>query len=161
MRVNFSAKPFKVVPYRIAQAGRRFDMAEVERLAGRTPAYAHRCRVVGVHATPDFAELRRIAGLVAAGPHPNPVPHAHVLTTPTRKTPGGPRGDVVHSVMDLARKMNSAVPRADRAACPSMPSRPRLASKLAARPDFTEWQARTLGGPGSSLTGCRSPTSVP
>jgi glycine hydroxymethyltransferase len=76
---------------------------------------------------PDFAAFRRIAdevgallmvdmahfaGLVAAGLHPNPVPHAHVTTTTTHKPLGGPRGGVIlTNEADLAKKINSAVSR--------------------------------------------------
>ena len=88
------------------------DMAEVERLA-----LEHRPKLIiagwSAYARQlDFAEFRRIAdlvdaylmvdmahfaGLVAAGLHPTPVPHAHVVTTTTHKTLGGPRGGVILS----------------------------------------------------------------
>ena len=99
-------------------------MDEVERLA-----LEHRPKLIvaGWSAYPrqlDFAEFRRIAdlvgaylmvdmahfaGLVAAGLHPNPVPYADVVTTTTHKTLGGPRGGVILSKAELAKKINSAV----------------------------------------------------
>ena len=103
------------------------DMAEVERLARE-----HRPQLIiaGWSAYPrqlDFAEFRRIAdevgaylmvdmahfaGLVAAGLHPSPVPHAHVVTSTTHKTLGGPRGGVILATAELAKKFNSVgVPR--------------------------------------------------
>ena len=86
------------------------DMAEVERLAREQRP---RLIIAGWSAYPrhlDFAEFRRIAdavgaylmvdmahfaGLVAAGLHPSPLPHAHVVTSTTHKTLGGPRGGVI------------------------------------------------------------------
>ena len=100
-------------------------MAEVERLA-----HEHRPKLImaGWSAYPrhlDFAEFRRIAdevgaylmvdmahfaGLVAAGLHPSPVPHAHVVTSTTHKTLGGPRGGVIiTNDAALAKKFNSSV----------------------------------------------------
>src|SRR5438876_4746390 len=110
MRINYSGKMLDVVPYHVAEADHLVDMEEVERLAKE-----HRPKMIiaGWSAYPrqlDFAAFRRIAdevgallmvdmahfaGLVAAGLHPNPVPHAHVTTTTTHKTLGGPRGGVI------------------------------------------------------------------
>src|SRR4051812_43000591 len=124
MRINFSGKLYRVVAYQVAQSDHRVDMEQVRRLA-----HEHRPRLIvaGWSAYPrqlDFAAFRAIAdevgaylmvdmahfaGLVAAGLHPNPVPHAHVVTTTTHKTLGGPRGGVILSTADLARRINSAV----------------------------------------------------
>ncbi len=123
MKINFSGKLYNVVPYHVDETG-VVDMEEVERLA-RSPG--QKLIVAGWSAYPrqlDFAAFRRIAdevgaylmvdmahfaGLVAAGLHPNPVPHAHVVTTTTHKTLGGPRGGVILSTQELAKKINSAV----------------------------------------------------
>ncbi|HEY3001491.1 MAG TPA: serine hydroxymethyltransferase, partial [Kribbellaceae bacterium] len=124
MRINFSGKLYDVVPYHVRESDFRVDMAEVEALA-----LEHRPRMIvaGWSAYPrqlDFAEFRRIAdlvgayllvdmahfaGLVAAGLHPSPVPYADVVTTTTHKTLGGPRGGVILSRAELAKKINSAV----------------------------------------------------
>src|SRR6202000_1484925 len=53
--------------------------------------------------------MAHVAGLVAAGLHPNPVPYADVVTTTTHKTLGGPRGGVILAKAELAKKINSAV----------------------------------------------------
>ncbi|MGH3468844.1 MAG: serine hydroxymethyltransferase, partial [Thermocrispum sp.] len=125
MRLNFSGKLYDVVAYHVRESDFAVDMAEVERLA-----LEHRPKLIvaGWSAYPlhlDFAEFHRIAdlidaylmvdmahfaGLVAAGLHPNPVPHADVVTTTTHKTLGGPRGGVIlTNRADLAKKLNSAV----------------------------------------------------
>ena len=125
MRINFSGRLYRVAAYHVRDSDYRVDMDEVERLA-----MAHRPKMIiaGWSAYPrqlDFPRFRRIAdeagaylmvdmahfaGLVAAGLHPNPVPHAHVVTSTTHKTLGGPRGGVIlTSDETIARKVDSAV----------------------------------------------------
>ncbi|MBT9257204.1 serine hydroxymethyltransferase [Phycicoccus sp. MAQZ13P-2] len=124
MRLNYSGKTFDVVPYHVGEDG-LVDMEEVARLA-----HEHRPRMIiaGWSAYPrtlDFARFREIAdeveaflfvdmahfaGLVAAGLHPNPVPHAHVTTSTTHKTLGGPRGGIILTNDEaIAKKLNTAV----------------------------------------------------
>ena len=111
-RVNFSGKLYKVVSYGVSPETERIDLEEVRRLA-----LEHRPKVIvaGASAYPrvwDFQAFRQIAdevgaflvvdmahfaGLVAAGLHPNPVPHAHVVTSTTHKTLRGPRGGLILS----------------------------------------------------------------
>jgi glycine hydroxymethyltransferase len=123
--VNLSGRWFKVVPYGVRRDDHLIDMQEVERLANE-----HRPKVIiaGGSAYPriiDFRRFREIAdevgaylmvdmahfaGLVAGGVHPNPFPHAHVVTTTTHKTLRGPRGGaILANDEELARKLNSAV----------------------------------------------------
>ncbi|MDX8034536.1 serine hydroxymethyltransferase [Lentzea sp. BCCO 10_0856] len=163
MRINFSGKLYNVVPYHVSDDDGRVDMAEVERLAAE-----HRPKLIvaGWSAYPrqlDFAEFRRIAdsvdaylmvdmahfaGLVAAGLHPSPVPHAHVTTTTTHKTLGGPRGGVILSnEADIAKKINSAVfPGQQGGPLEHVIAAKAVAFKHAASPEFADRQRRTLEG---------------
>jgi glycine hydroxymethyltransferase len=141
----------------------QIDMAEVERLAVENKP---RLIVAGWSAYSrqlDFAEFRRIAdlvgaylmvdmahfaGLVAAGLHPNPVPHAHIVTSTTHKTLGGPRGGVIlTNDADIAKKVNSAVfPGQQGGPLEHVIAAKAVAFKLAAEPSFRERQERTLEG---------------
>ncbi|GAB3288413.1 serine hydroxymethyltransferase [Parasphingorhabdus pacifica] len=155
-------KYFDAVAYHVREDDHLVDMAEVERLAKeRRP----RLIVAGWSAYPrhlDFAEFRRIAdevgaylmvdmahfaGLVAAGLHPSPVPHAHVVTSTTHKTLGGPRGGIVLAQGDLANKLNSSVfPGLQGGPLEHVIAGKAVAFKLAAEPAFRERQERTLAG---------------
>lgn len=163
MRINFSGRLYRVVPYEVSRKDMLIDMAEVERLA-----LEHRPKLIvagwSAYARQlDFAEFRRIAdlvgaylmvdmahfaGLVAAGLHPNPVPHAHVVTTTTHKTLGGPRGGViVTNDAAIAKKINSSVfPGQQGGPLEHVIAAKAVAFKLAAEPDFRERQQRTLSG---------------
>jgi glycine hydroxymethyltransferase len=123
--VNMSGKWFNVVSYGVREDDHLLDMEEIARLArehkpklilaGGT-AYSRiwdwkRFREIadeiGAYLMVDMAH---IAGLVAAGVHPSPVPHAHVCTTTTHKSLRGPRGGMIMTNDgDLAKKFNSAV----------------------------------------------------
>ena len=123
--VNMSGKWFKVVSYGVRRDDHLLDMDEIERqaqehkpkliLAGGT-AYSRiwdwkRFREIadsiGAYLMVDMAH---IAGLVAGGQHPSPLPHAHVVTTTTHKSLRGPRGGMVlTNDEDIAKKINSAV----------------------------------------------------
>ncbi|WP_448638825.1 serine hydroxymethyltransferase [Geodermatophilus sp. URMC 63] len=162
MRLNFSGKLYDVAAYHVDRHSHRVDMAEVERLAReRRPKLI----VAGWSAYPrhlDFAGFRRIAdevgahlmvdmahfaGLVAAGLHPSPVPHAHVVTSTTHKTLGGPRGGVILATADLAKRFNSSVfPGQQGGPLEHVIAAKAVAFKLAAEPAFRERQERTLAG---------------
>jgi glycine hydroxymethyltransferase len=163
MRINFSGKLYKVVPYGVREEDMLIDMAEVERLAVE---HKPQLIVAGWSAYSrqlDFAEFRRIAdlvgaylmvdmahfaGLVAAGLHPNPVPHAHIVTSTTHKTLGGPRGGVIlTNDAAIAKKVNSAVfPGQQGGPLEHVIAAKAVAFKLAAEPEFRERQERTLEG---------------
>ncbi|QIQ02550.1 serine hydroxymethyltransferase [Streptomyces liangshanensis] len=162
MKINFSGKLYDVVAYHVDTETGQVDMAEVERLAKESRP---KLIVAGWSAYPrqlDFAAFRRIAdevgaylmvdmahfaGLVAAGLHPNPVPHAHVVTTTTHKTLGGPRGGVILSTQELAKKINSAVfPGQQGGPLEHVIAGKAVSFKVAASDEFKERQRRTLDG---------------
>ena len=122
--VNFTGKLYSFVAYGVRQDTETIDYEEVERLA-----LEHRPKLIvaGYTAYPrtiDFQAFRRIAdsvgamlmvdmahiaGLVAAGVHPSPLPHAHVVTSTTQKTLRGPRGGLILSTEELRPKVDRAV----------------------------------------------------
>jgi glycine hydroxymethyltransferase len=122
--VNFSGRLFKIVPYGLRQADETVDMDEVRRLARE---HRPRILVVGASAYPRllhfdrFAEIARevgaalvvdmahVAGLVAAGLHPNPVPHADIVTSTTHKTLRGPRSGMILCKEAHAKAVNSQI----------------------------------------------------
>ncbi len=123
--VNQSGKWFKPVPYKVRPDTHLIDMDEVRDLAR---ANKPKLIVAGGSGYPrriDFKAFREIAdevgaifmvdmahfaGLVAGGAHPNPLDHAHVVTTTTHKTLRGPRGGMILTRdVDLGKKINSAV----------------------------------------------------
>jgi glycine hydroxymethyltransferase len=162
MRLNYSGTLYNVVPYHVRASDLRVDMDEVERLA-----LEHRPKMIvaGWSAYPrqlDFAAFRRVAdlvgaylmvdmahfaGLVAAGLHPSPVPYADVVTTTTHKTLGGPRGGVILSRAELAKKINSAVfPGQQGGPLEHVIAAKAVAFRMAASEQFRERQRRTLKG---------------
>ena len=156
--VNFSGKLFKIVPYGLSQADERIDMDEVVRLARE---HRPRILVVGASAYPRtldfarFAEIARevgaslmvdmahIAGLVAAGLHPSPVPHADVVTSTTHKTLRGPRGGLILCRdAELARKINSQIfPGIQGGPLEHVVAAKAVAFGEALRPEFKAYQA--------------------
>jgi glycine hydroxymethyltransferase len=122
---NQSGKWFKVVPYGVRRDDHRIDLDEVERLALETrpkliiaggSAYPRIIDFAGFRAIADrvgaifMVDMAHFAGLVAGGAHPNPLEHAHVVTTTTHKTLRGPRGGMILSRdEELGKKINSSV----------------------------------------------------
>jgi glycine hydroxymethyltransferase len=162
MRLNYSGKSFDIVAYHVNAEG-LVDMDEVERLARlRRP----RMIIAGWSAYPrqlDFARFRAIAdevgailmvdmahfaGLVAAGLHPNPVHHAHVTTSTTHKTLGGPRGGVILTDdATIAKKINSAVfPGLQGGPLQHVIAAKAVSFKIAAGKEFKQRQRRTVQG---------------
>ena len=126
--VNFSGRLFQVIFYGVERETGRIDYEQMEKMAREhKPAVI----VAGASAYPrviDFARFRKaadevgaklivdmahIAGLVAAGLHPSPVPHAHITTTTTHKTLRGPRGGMILANQkegeDVAKRLNSQI----------------------------------------------------
>ncbi|XUW99865.1 MAG: serine hydroxymethyltransferase [Dehalogenimonas sp.] len=123
-KANFTGKMYNVVAYGLDQETERIDYAAMEKLADESQP---KIIVAGASAYPrviDFERIRRIcdkvgakmmvdmahiAGLVAAGVHPSPVPYADVVTSTTHKTLRGPRGGFVLCKADLAHAIDSAM----------------------------------------------------
>lgn len=122
--VNLSGKYFRFIDYGVSPQTETIDYDEVRDIALKNRP---KMIVAGASAYPrfiDFARFRQIAdevgaylfvdmahiaGLVAAGLHPSPVPHAHFVTSTTHKTLRGPRGGVILCGKDWAQKVDSAV----------------------------------------------------
>jgi glycine hydroxymethyltransferase len=158
--VNFSGKLFKIVPYGLEQATETIDMAEVRRLARE---HKPKILVVGASAYPrtlqfaEFAEIAKevgaalvvdmahIAGLVAAGLHPNPVPHAEIVTTTTHKTLRGPRGGMILCREAHAKTLNSQIfPGIQGGPLEHVIAAKAVAFLEALRPEFKEYQRRIV-----------------
>ena len=160
---NFSGRWYNIVSYGVDPVTHRIDMDQV-----RSQALAHRPKLIiaGWSAYPrqlDFAAFRAIAdevgaylwvdmahfaGLVAAGLHPSPVPHAHVVTSTVHKTIGGPRsGFILTNDEDIAKKIDSAVfPGLQGGPLMHVIAAKATAFKLAATPEFRDRQERTIRG---------------
>ncbi|ODU00862.1 MAG: serine hydroxymethyltransferase [Pseudonocardia sp. SCN 72-86] len=163
MRINFSGLLYNVAAYEVSPEDSRVDMDEVARLAKE---HQPQLIIAGWSAYPrrlDFARFRQIAdevgaylmvdmahfaGLVATGLHPSPVPHAHVTTSTTHKTLGGPRGGIIlTNDAALAKKINSAVfPGQQGGPLEHVIAGKAAAFKMAAQPEFADRQRRTLEG---------------
>ena len=162
MRINFSGKLYEVASYGVDPQTFRVDMDVV-----REKALEHRPQLIiaGWSAYPrqlDFAAFRAIAdevgasllvdmahfaGLVAAGLHPSPVPHAHITSSTTHKTLAGPRGGLLLTSADLAKKVDSAVfPGQQGGPLMHVIAAKAAAFKIAAGEEFKERQQRTLTG---------------
>lgn len=122
--VNFSGKLYNFISYGLTEGDERIDYAEMQRIARQhrpklivagATAYSRRidpepfrdiCDEIGAYFMFDAAH---IAGLIAGGQHPNPVPSADVVTFTTHKTLRGARGGCILSTNELAKKIDSAV----------------------------------------------------
>ncbi|GAA4673358.1 serine hydroxymethyltransferase [Frondihabitans cladoniiphilus] len=163
MKLNFSGKLYNAVAYEVDPETYLIDMDTV-----RAQALEHKPKVIiaGWSAYPrqlDFAAFRAIAdevgaylwvdmahfaGLVAAGLHPSPVPHAHVVSSTVHKTLAGPRSGVILSNDEsLFKKLNSAVfPGQQGGPLMHVIAAKATAFKLAATPEFKDRQERTIRG---------------
>ncbi|GAB2546655.1 serine hydroxymethyltransferase [Brachybacterium huguangmaarense] len=162
MKINFSGRLYDIAAYEVDPATGRVDMDAVHALATE-----HRPKVIvaGWSAYPrqlDFAAFREIAdevgatlwvdmahfaGLVAAGLHPSPVPHADVVSTTIHKTIGGPRSGMILSTEEWAKKIDSAVfPGQQGGPLMHVIAAKAVALKIAATEEFVDRQKRTLEG---------------
>jgi glycine hydroxymethyltransferase len=169
MKQNFSGRWYKAVFYGVSRATETIDMEEVGSIALKSrpklivagasaypraidfKAFREVADEVGAYLVTDIAH---IAGLVAAGLHPDPVPHADVVTTTTHKTLRGPRGAMI-----MCREKYAEV--VDRAVFPGVQSGPlmhTIAAKAVAfgevlKPEFRDYQAQILANAGRLAEG--------
>ncbi|MDO6774968.1 serine hydroxymethyltransferase [Shewanella sp. 3_MG-2023] len=161
--VSFSGKLYNAVQYGIDEVTGKIDYAEVERLAvehkpkmiiagfsaysgiidwGKFREIADK---VGAYL---FVDMAHVAGLVAAGIYPNPLPHAHVVTTTTHKTLAGPRGGLILSAINdeaIYKKLNSAVfPGGQGGPLMHVIAAKAVAFKEALDPEFTTYQEQVV-----------------
>jgi len=158
--LNFSGKLYSIVPYGVSKTDERIDYDELDRLADEhkpkmivvgASAYPRvidfaRIRAAGARVSaPIFTDMAHIAGLVAAGVHPSPIPHSDFVTTTTHKTLRGPRGGLVLCREQYAKDL-------DRTVFPGVQGGPLMhiiAAKAvclqeAAEPAFTEYQKQVV-----------------
>lgn len=161
MKLNVSGKLYNVVAYSVDENG-YVDMEQVRELA-----LAERPKLIiagwsAYHRQLDFAAFRAIAdeigaylwvdmahfaGLVAAGLHPNPVPHAHVVSSTVHKTLGGPRSGFILCTEELKKKIDSAVfPGQQGGPLMHVIAAKATAFKVAASDAFKDRQKRTVEG---------------
>lgn len=153
--VNFSGKLYNVVPYEVDKETETIDFDQVRRLA-----LEHKPKMIiaGYSAYPraiDFAKFREIAdevgailmvdmahvaGLIATGEHPDPVPYADVVTSTTHKTLRGPRGGLILAKEEYGKKLNSAIfPGIQGGPLEHVIAGKAIAFKEALQPDFKDY----------------------
>ncbi|OOE53956.1 serine hydroxymethyltransferase [Salinivibrio kushneri] len=159
--VNFSGKHYHVIPYGIDEAG-KIDYEQMEQLAlehkpkmliGGFSAYSQVVDWKRMREIADkvgawlLVDMAHVAGLIAAGVYPDPLPHAHVVTTTTHKTLAGPRGGLILSNAgeDIYKKLNSAVfPGGQGGPLMHVIAGKAVAFKEAMEPEFKAYQARVI-----------------
>lgn len=158
--VNFSGKWFEVVPYGVRQDTQRIDYDEVKSLAAEHKpklliaghsAYPRELDFVAFREAADAAgakmlvDMAHFAGLVAAGVHPSPVPHADLVTTTTHKTLRGPRGGLILGREAEAKKTNSSVfPGHQGGPLMHAIAGKAIAFREAGTPDFRDYQRQVV-----------------
>ncbi|WP_159501125.1 serine hydroxymethyltransferase [Microbacterium sp. 18062] len=163
MRLNFSGRLYRAVPYHLCADDGRIDLDEVRALAQEhrprliVAGWSAHSRIIDAAAFRAIADdvgafllvdMSHFAGLVAAGLHPSPVPSAHVVTTTTHKTLGGPRGGLILTDDPaLAKKIDSAVfPGQQGGPLEHVIAAKAVALGAAAGDEFRERQRRTVAG---------------
>lgn len=158
--VNLSGKYFNFIPYRVNPETEVIDFDEVRRLAKE---HKPKMIVAGASAYPRTIEtdkfreiadevgallmvdMAHIAGLVAAGLHPNPMDHAHIVTTTTHKTLRGPRGGAILATEEFGAKLNKAIfPGIQGGPLMHIIAGKAVCFKEAATPEFVAYQKQVL-----------------
>lgn len=159
--VNFSGKQYNVIPYGIDEHG-LINYDEMEQLAvlhqpkmiiGGFSAYSQIVDWARMREIADkvgaylFVDMAHVAGLIAAGVYPTPIPHAHVVSSTTHKTLAGPRGGLILSSAgeQIYQKLNSAVfPGGQGGPLMHVIAAKAVAFKEAMEPEFKGYQLRVL-----------------
>ncbi|CAM4274623.1 serine hydroxymethyltransferase [Kerstersia similis] len=160
---NFSGRHYKIVPYGLNTETGLIDYDEMERIAlatrpkmliGGFSAYSRYKDWARMRAIADkvgaifWVDMAHVAGLVAAGEYPNPLPHAHVVTSTTHKTMRGPRGGIILAKGqddEFYRKLNSAVfPGVQGGPLMHVIAAKAIAFKEALQPAFKTYQRQVL-----------------
>ena len=158
--VNISGKYFKIIPYGVDDVHHRIDYDNLERLARENRP---NIIVAGASAYPRIIDFERIgkiakelgilfmvdmahiAGLVAAGLHPSPVPHADIVTTTTHKTLRGPRGGMILCRAEHAKAIDKAIfPGIQGGPLMHVIAAKAVALKEAMSPDFKKYQTQLV-----------------
>jgi glycine hydroxymethyltransferase len=158
--LNFSGKSYKIVPYGVSKEDETIDYAEMERLAVEHKPKLILCGASAYSRVIDFeriaaiaksvgallmADIAHIAGLVAAGVHPSPIPHCDFVTTTTHKTLRGPRAGIIMCKEQFAKDI-------DRTVFPGIQGGPlvhiiaakAVAFKEALQPEFKTYQQQVV-----------------
>jgi glycine hydroxymethyltransferase len=162
MKINFSGRLYDIVAYGVHEEDSRVDMEEVERLAHEArpqlilagwSAYSRQLDFGAFREIADsvgallVVDMAHFAGLVAAGEHPSPIPHADVVTTTTHKTLAGARGGMILCREEHAKKIDSAVfPGQQGGPLMHVIAGKAVALRIAATEAFAERQRRTRAG---------------
>jgi glycine hydroxymethyltransferase len=162
MKLNFSGKLYDVVAYGVSDEDSRVDMDALQRIAMQErpqliiagwSAYPRQLDFVRFREIADsvgallMVDMAHFAGLVAAGEHPSPVPHAQVVTTTIHKTLGGARGGMILCTEEWAKKINTAVfPGQQGGPLMHIVAGKAVSLKVAATEAFRERQRRTRAG---------------
>ena len=161
-KVNFSGKLFNAVQYGVDENG-LIDYAQVERLAvehkpkmliagfsaySQVVDWARMRQIADAVGAIFFVDMAHVAGLVAAGEYPSPLPHAHVCTSTTHKTLRGPRGGIIvasNTSEELAKKLQSIVfPGIQGGPLMHVIAAKAVAFKEALDPSFKDYQAQVV-----------------
>lgn len=162
MKINFSGKFYQVSSYGVQKDSHLIDLDNVRKIAlkerpqviiGGWSAYPRQIDFAGLREIADevdaklWVDMAHFAGLVAAGYHPNPVDHAHVVSSTAHKTLGGPRSGFILAKEEFGKKLNSAVfPGQQGGPLMHVISAKAICFKVASSPEFKDRIKRTLQG---------------
>jgi glycine hydroxymethyltransferase len=158
--LNFSGKLYTIVPYGVSKDDERIDYAELERLAHehkpkmimvgasaypRVIDFERIAKVAAAIESPMVVDMAHIAGLVAGGMHPSPVPHADFVTSTTHKTLRGPRAGLILCRERYAKELDRAVfPGVQGGPLMHIVAAKAVCLKEAMEPSFAEYQRQIV-----------------